>query len=125
MEIKPEGAGISLLDTDLEVDFAPPKGYVEPKRKSPPPQPTMASKLNIDINGSTPSSSRPASALGGAFRGAGSIAGDTVSKGGQGWEAFKGKGETLTGRKTKGKGVSIRKIEDQQLDSKIYRSGFV
>jgi len=33
MEIKPAGKGISILETDLEVDFAPPVGYVEPTRK--------------------------------------------------------------------------------------------
>jgi ubiquitin fusion degradation protein 1 len=26
------GEGISILDTDLEVDFAPPVGYVEPSK---------------------------------------------------------------------------------------------
>jgi ubiquitin fusion degradation protein 1 len=79
----------------------------------------MASKLNIDID-SSPGSSRPASSLGGAFGGAG--IGHAVSKDGQNWEAFKGRGETLAGRKTKGKGISHRKIEDQQLDSKIIRT---
>ena len=31
MEIKPEGDGISIVETDLEVDFAPPVGYQEPQ----------------------------------------------------------------------------------------------
>lgn len=30
MEVKPGGEGISILETDLSVDFAPPVGYVEP-----------------------------------------------------------------------------------------------
>lgn len=30
MEIKPPGVGISIVETDLEVDFAPPVGYQEP-----------------------------------------------------------------------------------------------
>ncbi|KAI9102834.1 ubiquitin fusion degradation protein 1 [Phlyctochytrium arcticum] len=30
METKPSGGGISIVETDLEVDFAPPVGYVEP-----------------------------------------------------------------------------------------------
>ncbi|KAJ9061302.1 ubiquitin fusion degradation protein [Entomophthora muscae] len=34
MEIKPEGRGISIIETDLEVDFAEPKGYIEPPRPS-------------------------------------------------------------------------------------------
>ncbi|KAI8920643.1 ubiquitin fusion degradation protein [Entophlyctis helioformis] len=32
MEIKPEGPGISIIETDLEVDFAAPLGYKEPER---------------------------------------------------------------------------------------------
>ncbi|KAF8311622.1 UFD1-domain-containing protein [Clavulina sp. PMI_390] len=110
MEIKPEGSGISLLDTDLEVDFATPKGYVEPKRKPPPPPETMASKLKIDVNSSTPGSSRPGSSLGQNAPAAGE------------WESFKGAGQSLNGRKTKGKGKSVRKIEDADPDSKIYRT---
>lgn len=35
MEIKPPGKGISILETDLEVDFAAPLGYVEPEVKRP------------------------------------------------------------------------------------------
>ncbi|KAI8909768.1 ubiquitin fusion degradation protein UFD1-containing protein [Gorgonomyces haynaldii] len=33
METKPKGKGISIIETDLEVDFAAPLGYVEPERK--------------------------------------------------------------------------------------------
>lgn len=49
LEVKPEGEGISILETDLEVDFAPPVGYIEPT----PQQreiPSMASKLNINTD---------------------------------------------------------------------------
>jgi len=111
MEIKPEGAGISLIDTDLEVDFAPPKGYVEPKRAPPPPPETMASKMKIDVNSSTPDSSRPGSSLGQL----------TSSPGGE-FESFKGAGQSLNGRKTKGKGKSARKVEEVDPDSKIIRT---
>src|SRR5882724_4369463 len=45
-----------------------------------------------------------------------------VSKGGTDWESFKGRGETLNGRKTKGRGITARKIEDVQDGSKIYRT---
>ncbi|KIJ41283.1 hypothetical protein M422DRAFT_60470 [Sphaerobolus stellatus SS14] len=114
MEILPEGPAIDILDTDLEVDFAAPKGYVEPPRPEPKPQATMASKLKIDVNDTTPGSSRPASSLGGGA--------PAVSKGGTEWEAFKGRGETLNGRKTKGKGVSARKVEEPPADSKIIRT---
>ena len=121
METSPGGAGISVLDTDLEVDFAAPVGYVEPERPKAAPPPTMASKLKIDLNSSSPSSSRPASALSGGFAGAPTGI-TTVSKGGDQWESFKGKGETLGGRKTKGKGISHRKAEQVAEGSKIIRT---
>lgn len=34
MKIKPEGRSISIVETDLEVDFAEPKGYIEPPRQN-------------------------------------------------------------------------------------------
>lgn len=121
METSPGGSGISVVDTDLEVDFAAPKGYVEPERPKAVPPPTMASKLNIDLNSSTPGSSRPSSSLSGAF--AGNTTGATaVSKDGDDWESFKGRGETLGGRKTKGRGISHRKIEDHMEGSNIIRT---
>lgn len=121
METHPGGEGISVLDTDLEVDFAAPVGYVEPERPKAVPQSTMASKLNIDLSSSTPGSSRPSSSLGGAFAGA-APRGAAISKGGDHWESFKGKGETLSGRKTKGKGISHRKPEEAPEGSKIIRT---
>jgi ubiquitin fusion degradation protein 1 len=120
METKPGGEGISVLDTDLEVDFAAPVGYVEPERPKAAPPATMASKLKIDLNSSSPGSSRPGSSLSGGFAGTSGAA--TVSKGGDQWESFKGKGETLAGRKTKGKGISVRKAEDVSAGSKIIRT---
>ena len=121
METQPGGEGICVIDTDLEVDFAAPVGYVEPERPKPAPQSTMASKLNIDVGSSTPGSSRPSSSMAGAFPGSAprSMA---ISKGGDHWESFKGKGETLAGRKTKGKGVSHRKPEEVSDGSKIIRT---
>jgi len=122
METTPGGEGISILDTDLEVDFAPPVGYVEPERPKAAPQPTMASKLNIDLNSQTPGSSRPASSIGGNFSNT-SKTGATVSKGGDAWETFKGRGETLGGRKTKGRGITHRAPEQVPESSKIIRTG--
>ncbi|KAL4077147.1 ubiquitin fusion degradation protein UFD1-domain-containing protein [Scleroderma yunnanense] len=119
METVPGGAGICVLDTDLEVDFAPPVGYVEPERPKAQPPSTMASKLNIDLNSSSPGSSRPSSSLAGGFVTGGA---STVSKGGDHWESFKGKGETLSGRKTKGKGISHRGVEQVTEGSKIIRT---
>ncbi|KAI0040904.1 ubiquitin fusion degradation protein I [Auriscalpium vulgare] len=121
MEANPGGEGISVLDTDLEVDFAAPVGYVEPERPKAAPPSTMASKLNIDLSSSTPGSSRPASSLGGTFAGT-SKAATTVSKDGDRWESFKGKGETLSGRKTKGRGISHRNVESVPDSSKIIRT---
>jgi ubiquitin fusion degradation protein 1 len=120
METSPGGEGISVLDTDLEVDFAAPVGYVEPEKPKAAPPVTMASKLKIDLNSSSPGSSRPGSSLSGAF--AGTSGGTTVSKGGDQWESFKGKGETLAGRKTKGKGITARKAEEVPEGSKIFRT---
>ncbi len=37
LETKPEG-GVTIMNTDLEVDFAPPVGYVEPVHIPPSPQ---------------------------------------------------------------------------------------
>ncbi|KAG6832336.1 hypothetical protein H0H87_001977 [Tephrocybe sp. NHM501043] len=121
MEANPGGEGISVLDTDLEVDFAAPVGYVEPERPKPPPPSTMASKLKIDLDSSSPGSSRPGSSLGGGFAGVNSGA-TTVSKDGDAWESFKGRGETLGGRKTKGKGITHRKVEQVAEGSKIIRT---
>lgn len=110
MDVQPAGTGISVVDTDIEVDFAAPKGYVEPPRPAPAPVETMATKLKIDVSSSTPGSSRPGSALGAA------PAPDSD------FEAFKGSGQTLNGRKTKGKGTSVRKIAPVDPDSMIYRT---
>ncbi|KAJ1981103.1 ubiquitin fusion degradation protein [Dimargaris verticillata] len=46
LETKPSASGISIVETDLEVDFAPPLGYQEPKPVKPV-VPTMASQLHL------------------------------------------------------------------------------
>ena len=125
METNPGGEGIDVLDTDLEVDFAAPKGYVEPERPKVAPPATMASKLKIDLNQQTPGSSRPSSSQSGTFVGPSRAGGTTLSKDGDTWESFKGKGQTLEGRKTKGRGISHRKVEDVAVDSRIIRTEFV
>ncbi|KAF9091523.1 ubiquitin fusion degradation protein [Mortierella sp. GBA35] len=48
MEIKPPGVGISIVETDLEVDFAPPLGYQEPT-PVPRSRPIMESKLRKEV----------------------------------------------------------------------------
>ena len=125
METTPGGEGIDVLDTDLEVDFATPKGYVEPERPKAAPPATMASKLKIDLNQQTPASSRPSSSQSGMFVGPPRVGGTTLSKDGDTWESFKGKGQTLEGRKTKGRGISHRKAEEVASDSRIIRTEFV
>ena len=125
METSPGGEGIDVLDTDLEVDFATPKGYVEPERPKATPPATMASKLKIDLNQQTPGSSRPSSSQSGVFVGPPRVGGTSLSKDGDTWESFKGKGQTLEGRKTKGRGISHRKVEDVASDSRIIRTEFV
>jgi len=122
METSPGGEGIDVLDTDLEVDFAAPKGYVEPERPKVAPPATMASKLKIDLNQQTPASSRPSSSQSGMFVGPPRVGGTSLSKDGDTWESFKGKGQTLEGRKTKGRGISHRKAEDVASDSRIIRT---
>ncbi|KAG8841343.1 ubiquitin fusion degradation protein [Serendipita sp. 411] len=113
--------GISVFETDLEVDFATPKGWKEPPRPAPKPVETMASRLGLDggknaSGKSTPAGSRPGSSMG--------ISGGTTLDGDLSFEAFKGKGETLNGRKTKGKGIkaSGRKIAEVDPSSKIERT---
>ncbi|CAG7854495.1 SubName: Full=Related to UFD1-ubiquitin fusion degradation protein {ECO:0000313/EMBL:CCA73171.1} [Serendipita indica DSM 11827] len=110
------GPGIAVFDTDLEVDFATPKGWKEPVRAPPKPIETMATRLGLDggktaSGKSTPSGSRPGSSLG-------AVVDDDA------FEAFKGRGETLNGRKTKGKGVRTggRKITEVDASSKIERT---
>ena len=125
METTPGNEGIDVLDTDLEVDFATPKGYVEPERPKVAPPATMASKLKIDLNQQTPGSSRPSSSQSGMFLGPPRVGGNTLSKDGDTWESFKGKGQTLEGRKTKGRGISHRKAEEVPTDSRIIRTEFV
>lgn len=116
METTPEGNGISIIDTDLEVDFAAPVGYVEPERPAPAPIPTMADKLKIDLGGTTPASA-------GSTR-PGSAASSRPGAGGSGdatpMESFTGVGQSLSGRRVKGKGLA-KKIEEVDTTSKISR----
>lgn len=50
LEVKPhfeDHQGISIIETDLEVDFAPPVGYVEPSSQKPAQ--SMKSQMVIDV----------------------------------------------------------------------------
>jgi ubiquitin fusion degradation protein 1 len=109
MELKPDNApGVLLLDTDLEIDFAPPKGYVEPKPQPLRPAPTMASKLNINTSSTQSVDARGSEA-------------NTPMNGT--WEAFKGGGKSMGGKTVKGKGVAKKKVEAVDAESKIWRTG--
>lgn len=111
METTPEGTGISIIDTDLEVDFATPVGYVEPERKAPAPTPTMADKLKIDVGETTSvDPSRPVSSM--SIRTQGSGDGPL--------ESFTGVGQSLSGKRIRGKGLA-KKIEEVDPNSKINR----
>lgn len=118
MEISPPGPAISVLDTDLEVDFAAPLGYVEPERKLPQSAPTMKDKFVIDTSGlqdvdakgsgsntPIPGSSKDGSATAQAA-----------------WEAFKGSGNSLSGKRIKGKGIKAKKVEAVDEGSRIIRT---
>ncbi|KAK4684162.1 ubiquitin fusion degradation protein 1, partial [Tremellales sp. Uapishka_1] len=114
METVPEGPGISILDTDLEVDFATPVGYVEPPRKAPAPIRTMADTLGIDLTKTTSvsgASTRPASVN--SNKGAATGAGEAG-------EIFTGIGQSMNGKKVNGKGLR-RKIEEVDPSSTIIR----
>lgn len=93
-------------DGTLQVDFDVPKGYVEPKTPEPKPLATMASKLNIDVNSTVPSTAASASG---------------TEDGEAAFEAFVGGGRTLNGRRTKGKGLA-RRIEEVEAGSLIHRT---
>lgn len=129
METLPEGPGISVIDTDLEVDFDTPVGYVEPERPAPAPVPTMAEKLKIDLGGTTlanasAGTSRSASVASSrpGVPGAGNAAGGGDGSGtATPLESFTGVGQSLSGKKIKGKGLA-KKIEEVDSGSKINRA---
>jgi ubiquitin fusion degradation protein 1 len=100
LETRPDTA-ISVIETDVEVDFAPPPGYVEPSRA-----PAAAAAAGIPIGASSPVA---VPAVLGGFAGTGSAAGtpgtsvpgapsmldrDDSTK----FVAFGGAGQTIRGR---------------------------
>jgi len=78
LEIKPKGPGISVVETDLEVDFAAPVGYKEPE---PEPKPQS-------VHSSIPSSFETMN-----------IDNDTIDIKKAEFEAFQGSGFQLNGKK--------------------------
>ncbi|GAA5979124.1 hypothetical protein JCM11641_008434 [Rhodosporidiobolus odoratus] len=122
MEVEPAGPAISVIDTDLEVEFAPPLGYVEPEYKKPSELlPKMSDKFKIDTQRKEDysASTRGSGAntpIGG--KGKGKEEGAPVDP----WEAFKGSGNSLGGKRVKGKGVKARAIEEVDENSRIFRT---
>lgn len=116
MEVTPPEAAISCIDTDLEVDFAPPLGYVEPEYKPREAAPTMKDKFVIDTAGTQDVDSR------GSGTATPVPGGKDGSAAQAAWEAFKGSGNSLSGKRIKGKGVKIKKIEAVDEGSRIIRT---
>jgi ubiquitin fusion degradation protein 1 len=128
LETQPDAEGINIIDTDLEVDFAPPKGYVEPKREPKKPPPTMASKLNINTEQydsiSLSGTSTPRSndgGVAGASNGATSGSGSDAVVAGRLSGPFVGQGQSLSGKKPKAKNRE-RPIEAVANNSLIRRT---
>lgn len=129
MEVQPDAAGISVLNTDLEVDFAAPVGYVEPERKPAAPAPTMKSKLNINIGETQDVDARGSGASTPAMKAgtttpAGAAGGSEAAKP-QPFEAFKGLGHSLAGKRVRGKGISAKPVQPLEGDSKIWKGSNV
>ncbi len=49
LETQPNANGILVIETDLNVDFAPPVGYVEPDYKKPANQPGLSKSIASSI----------------------------------------------------------------------------
>ncbi|GAA5853707.1 hypothetical protein JCM9279_000283 [Rhodotorula babjevae] len=127
MEITPPGPAISVIDTDLEVDFAPPVGYVEPEYKRPSDLvPTMRDKFTIDTKGVQDVDARGSGTAtpvpGGGAAGGKGKGKETDGEGPASWEAFKGTGNSLGGKRVKGKGVKAKAIEGIDENSRIIRT---
>lgn len=114
MEITPPGPAISVIDTDLEVDFAAPLGYVEPEHKPRSVAPTMKDKFVIDTSRKEEVDSR------GGTGGTNTPIPGTNGVGGGG--VFEGTGNSLSGKRVKGRGTKAKKIEAVESDSKIFRT---
>lgn len=112
MEAQPSPEGINVIDTDLEVDFAPPVGYVEPTPQPRKPTATMASKLGIQVD-----STQQVDASGSGRATPTGDAGGAAT----GYSAFTGSGNSLAGKRVKGKGLN-KKIEEVEEGSLIRRT---
>ncbi|GAA5885248.1 hypothetical protein JCM6882_009537 [Rhodosporidiobolus microsporus] len=122
MEITPPGPAISVIDTDLSVEFAPPVGYVEPEYKKPSELlPKMSDKFKINTKGvqDIAAGSGTSTPVGGKGKGK-AVEGEGTAA--DPWEAFKGSGNSLGGKRIKGKGVKAKGIEAVDENSRIQRT---
>lgn len=122
METTPAGPGISCIDTDLEVDFAAPLGYVEPERKPMALAPTMKDKFVIDTTKRQDVDARGSGSNTPTAGGSKDASGKDPASA---WEAFKGSGVTVGGKRIKGKGIKAKKVEAVDADSRIMRTELV
>lgn len=105
LEVKPESAsrGICVVETDLETDFAPPVGYVEPEYKPKTIKPST-----------TPIDPSKVSRSAGAATMAHSIGYAKIVSEGNSSEKFKGGGQKLSGKAVEsdaGKKISIDDLD--------------
>jgi ubiquitin fusion degradation protein 1 len=92
LEVKPESAhgGISIVETDINVDFAPPLDYVEPQKPEPPqPVPMSSTPPTTPAIGAGPGTGTPAGT------GAGTAAAKPAEPA---FVPFAGSGYSLTGK---------------------------
>lgn len=106
LDIKPDHKpGVEIRNTDIEVDFAPPVGYVPPQPKPREPAPTMASKLGINVDAAQDDAEE-----------------ENNKKKKDGFGAFVGTGNSIGGKRIKGKGTKGRKIESLPENSRVRRT---
>ncbi|KAJ2379530.1 ubiquitin fusion degradation protein, partial [Coemansia sp. RSA 2603] len=106
IETQPSPTAISIWETDLTVDFAPPVGYVEPERP--------------DTAGAASSGSRPASGIAKDIRRREELAKD--EREGSRFAAFRGTGNRLSSRAASkgaadGRPPSVRSYASNSLDA--------
>ena len=113
MQVEPDAQGISIVETDLEVDFAPPKGYVEPTPRARTPPPTLGARLGIDQKQHDTVLPDRAGAASRTI-----VSGTSSAPGVQ--APFKGFGQTLSGKLTKGR--KDKPITPRDPDSRVRRT---
>lgn len=109
LEAKPESSshGVCVVETDLETDFAPPVGYVEPEYKPQAKKPTTNA-----INPSSVNRSAGAGTMAKSLNYANLVAESTSSTA----KAFQGSGQSLSGKPTSERKETKREHTIDDLD---------